>query len=104
MLTPITFQVSDEDGSRDVVVSAPDFVAYEAKFNQPVIKAMSDLSITAYLFLIWNAMHRQKLTDLSFDDWLAKAPTFDRGEAEEPAPLDRKQRPGTSQLSLSSSE
>lgn len=97
MLTPITFQVTDDDGSRDVVVSAPDFVAYEATYNQPVIKALSDLSLTAYLFLIWNAMHRQKLTDVSFDEWLAKAPTFDRGEAEDPVPLDRKPRPGTSQ-------
>ena len=104
MLTPITFQVTDEDGSRDVIVAAPDFVAYEAKYNQPIIKALSDLSYTAYLFLIWNAMHRQGITDASFDDWLAKAPTFDRGDAEDPVPLDRKQRPGTSQRSLLSSE
>lgn len=52
MLTPITFTVSDEAGSRDVTVAAPDFVAYEATYNQPVVKAIQDMSLTAYLFLI----------------------------------------------------
>lgn len=104
MLNPITFVVTDEDGSRDVTVSAPDYVAYEAKFNQPVLKALGDLSMTAYLFLIWNAMTRAKQTELSWEDWLQAAPTFNQGEMSEPAPLGRARRRGPSPVSPSNSE
>jgi hypothetical protein len=104
MLNPITFVVTDEGGSRDVIVSAPDYVAYEAKFNQPVLKALGDLSMTAYLFLIWNAMSRTKQTTLSWEDWLAESPSFDQGEVTEPVPLERRRRRGSSLDSPSNSE
>lgn len=104
MLNPITFKVTDEAGSRDVTVSAPDYVAYEAKFNQPVLRALGDLSMTAYLFLIWNAMRRTKQTELSWDDWLEQAPAFDAGDMQEPVPLGQRRRRGPSQPSPSNLE
>ena len=97
MLTPITFTVSDEAGSRDVTVTAPDFVAYEAAYSQPVVKAIQDMSLTAYLFLIWHALERTGGKPGTFEEWLNTSPQFDAGEAKEPRPLDRKQRPGSSQ-------
>ena len=104
MLNPITFVVTDEGGSREVTCSAPDYVAYEAKFNKPVIKALGDLSMTAYLFLIWHAMTRTKQTTMSWDDWLDESPSFDQGEVSEPVPLGQKRRRGSSPVSPSSSE
>lgn len=89
MLKPVTFTVSADDGSGvAVTASAPDYIAYEMRFNKSVIQGMSDGMWSVYMFIVWHAMHRQGLTALDWDDWLATSPTFDRDvESEEPAPL-----------------
>ena len=97
MLQAATFKVTLDDGSGvEVTASAPDYAAYEERFDKSAPLSMD--RYTFYMFVIWHAMHRQKLTELSWDDWLASAPTFDRDvESEEPAPLEPTPPIGSSQ-------
>ena len=88
MLVPITFAVKLDDGSGvDVTAAAPDYAAYEDRFDRSAPLSLDRYSF--YMFIIWHAMHRQKLTELSYEEWMETAPTFDREvESEEPVPLE----------------
>lgn len=98
MLQPITFTVTQDDGSGvAVTASAPDYVAYEQRFDKSIIDGMSRGIWTTYMFVLWHAMDRQGLTDLSWDAWLASSPKFSREvESEEPRPLEQAAPTGSS--------
>jgi hypothetical protein len=98
MLQPITFNVTSDDGSGvNVTASAPDYVAYEQRFNKSILEGMSSGLWSVYMFILWHAMERQKLTELSWDAWLDTSPTFSREvKSEEPVPLEQEQVPGPS--------
>jgi hypothetical protein len=98
MLQPITFTVTQADGSGvAVTASAPDYVAYEQRFNRSVLEGLSGGLWSVYMFVLWHAMDRQSLTDLSWEAWLDTSPVFQREvKAEEPVPLEPAQPPGPS--------
>lgn len=90
MLQPVTFSVTNADGSGvAVTASAPDYVEYEMRFNRSILQGMSDGLWSVYMFVVWHAMYRQSLTTLNWDEWLATSPTFEREiVSEEPVPLE----------------
>lgn len=98
MLQPITFSVTQDDGSGvSVTASAPDYVAYEQRFDKSIITGMNSGLWSVYMFVVWHAMQRQSLTDLSWEAWLDTSPVFARDvKAEEPVPLEQAQPPGPS--------
>lgn len=92
MLPPLTMQVSSNDGeSWDVIETTPqDYVDYEQKFKQSALVGWSEGLWSFYMFVLWNAMSREKRTELTWPEWLAAQPVFKRDvKVEEPAPLDR---------------
>lgn len=59
-----------DNTSKDVLCSAPDFVAFEDKFNLSITRLEKEMKFTHLLYLGWHAMHRQKQTALDFDAWV----------------------------------
>ena len=101
MLQPISFTVTmgDESGVT-VTASAPDYVAYEQTFNKSILEGMQHGLWSVYMYVIWHAMFRQALTTLTWDDWLATSPIFDRElKSEEPLPLEPEAPIGSSPVS-----
>lgn len=103
MLNPVTFTITDEAGVRSEITAAhPDYVAYEAKFDKPIIESMQRGMVSAYLFLAWSAMKRGGSTQLAFDAWLENPPSVDiEAKATEPVPLEQTPPPGPSPASPS---
>jgi hypothetical protein len=103
MLNPVTFTITDDAGVRSEITAAhPDYVAYEAKFDKPIIESMQRGMVSCYMFLAWSAMKRQGATQLAFDSWLENPPEVDiEAKATEPAPLDPTPPRGPSPASLS---
>jgi hypothetical protein len=67
----ISLRIDFADGtSKDVVCSAPDFVAFEDKFNLSITRLDKEMKFTHLLFLGWNTLHRQKQTALDFEAWV----------------------------------
>lgn len=97
MLQAASFTVTLDDGSGvEVTASAPDYAAYEERFDKSAPLSMD--RYTFYMFVIWHAMFRQKLTELTWDEWLETNPTFDRRAGnEEPPPLEQAAPTGSSQ-------
>jgi hypothetical protein len=97
MLNPITFTVDAESGPLTVTASGPDYAAYEDRYDRSVVTSLSEGRYNCYMFIVWHAMHRQKLTDLTFDDFLATTPQFGAPEkAEEIVPLESTAPTGSS--------
>lgn len=72
----ITLRIDFVDGTnKDVLCSAPEFVAFEDKFNLSITRLEKELKFTHLLFMGWHAMHRQKLTTLDFDAWVETVDT-----------------------------
>jgi hypothetical protein len=89
MLNPITFTVEAESGPLTVTAGGSDYAAYEDRFDKPIITAMAGGQYRAYVFLVWHAMHRQKLTELTYEEFLDTTPQFHSPESvEEIVPLE----------------
>jgi hypothetical protein len=86
MLNPITFSVEGESGPLLVTANGLDYAAYEDQFDRAVINDISAGRYKCWLYLVWHAMHRQGMTDKSFDDFLADAPSFGAPERIEDVP------------------
>lgn len=70
-MNPITLHITYLDGSTaDASASAPDFVAFERKFELSVQTFSKDVRLEYLLFLAWNALNRRKETKLDFDEWI----------------------------------
>lgn len=98
MLQAITFSVTKEDGSTiPVTAGAPEYAAYEERFNRSIVLAMNESMWSAYTFVLWHAMSRQGLTDLDWQAFLASDPQWGRElVSEEPRPLERTAPTGSS--------
>lgn len=67
----ISLRIDFADGTtKDVVCSAPDFVAFEDRFNLSITRLDKEMKFTHLLFLGWTASRRQKLTSLDFEPWV----------------------------------
>jgi hypothetical protein len=67
----ISLRIDFADGStKDVVCSAPDFVAFEDRFNLSITRLDKEMKFTHLLFLGWTASHRMKATALDFESWV----------------------------------
>jgi hypothetical protein len=88
MLKPITFSVEGESGPVTVTASGPDYLAYEERFNLSVLSALGERRYSAWLFLVWHAMHRQGLTEKDWAAFVVETPMFEPGEPEEIVPLE----------------
>jgi homogentisate 1,2-dioxygenase len=88
MLKPITFTVDVGSGPLKVTASGPDYIAYETTFGASVLTALSERRYAAWLFLVWHALNRQKLSEMTWDEFVASTPEFASGEPEEIVPLE----------------
>ena len=70
-MNPITLHIEYSDGSKaEAVAAAPDFVAFEAKFDKSVQSFSTDVRLTYLFFLAWNSLKRRKETALDFEAWV----------------------------------
>lgn len=81
--------VSYSDGSgADVVVSAPDLVAFEREFDRSVARFQSEVKFTDICWLAWHRLKRDGKAG-EFDAWLEGIEGVDIADASEPVPLDK---------------
>lgn len=67
---------------KEITCSASDLVAFEDKFNISVSKIAEDTKLSHLLFLAWHSEHRNKVTDLEFDAWVATVAEIGAGETD----------------------
>jgi hypothetical protein len=66
----LTLRIEFADGTyKDVLVSAPDMVAFEDKYDISIAK-LDDPKMGWLLFLAWHSEKRKKQTDKEFEAWL----------------------------------
>lgn len=64
------FEVTYAGGTTEkVICGAPDFIAFESKFDISITQLKNDQRFSWLAFLVWNALRRTKKTDKTFDDW-----------------------------------
>lgn len=86
MLNPITFTVEAESGPLTVTASGLDYAAYEDRFDKPAIQGIAEGRYKCWVFLVWHAMERQELTEVTFEEFLASTPQFGAPEKVEEVP------------------
>jgi hypothetical protein len=93
----INLRVAYNDGKNvDVLCSAPDFVAFEEKFDRSVAKLEKEFRLTDLLWLAWHALNRKKQSDLSWEKWLEVVDDIDATEDNGPiVPLESKANIGS---------
>jgi hypothetical protein len=70
-MNPITLHVEYADGTTaEAIATAPDFVAFEAKFDKSIQSFSNDVRLTYLFFIAWNSLNRRKETKLGFDAWV----------------------------------
>lgn len=97
MLNPITFTVQGESGPLAVVANGLDYAAYEDAYDKAALPAIAEGRYKTWTFLVWHAMHRQGMTPLSFDEFLASSPDYGVADASEDElpPLESTARTGS---------
>ena len=66
----LTLRIEFADGThKDVLVSAPDMVAFEDKYDVSIAQ-LDDPKMGWLLFLAWHSEKRKKQTDKEFEAWL----------------------------------
>jgi hypothetical protein len=82
-------KVTYNDGSgADVLVSAPDLVAFEREFDRSVARFESEIKFTDICWLAWHKLNRDGSAG-EFDKWLENLDGVEVAEANEPVPLDK---------------
>lgn len=77
------------DGSvADVVISAPDFVAFETKYDRSVARFATEIKFTDICWLAWHRLHRDKKAG-EFEAWLDTIDGVNLEETEDIVPLDK---------------
>jgi hypothetical protein len=77
------------DGSvADVVISAPDFVAFETKYDRSVARFATEIKFTDICWLAWHRLHRDKKAG-EFEPWLETIDGVNLEESEDIVPLDK---------------
>lgn len=70
-MNPITLHIVYSDGSKvTTTANAPDFVAFESKYDKSVQSFATDVRLTYMFFLAWHSLKRTAKTDVDFDAWL----------------------------------
>jgi hypothetical protein len=70
-MNPINLHVSFVDGTElDALASAPDYIAFESKFDKSVQAFATDTRLTYMVFLAWSFANRTGKTKLDFDAWV----------------------------------
>lgn len=81
--------VTYTDGAgADVVVSAPDLVAFEREFDRSVARFESEVRFTDIVWLAWHCLKRQGKAG-EFDAWLETVDGVEVSDISEPVPLDK---------------
>ena len=66
----LTLRIEFADGTqKDILVSAPDMVAFEDKYNVSIAK-LDEPKMSWLLFLAWHSEKRRKQTDKDYETWL----------------------------------
>ena len=82
-------KVEYADGSVvDVVISAPDYVAFETKYDRSVARFATEIKFTDICWLAWHRLHRDKKAG-EFEAWLDTIDGVSLEETEEIVPLDK---------------
>ena len=85
----MNLHVTYTDGSgADVIVSAPDLVAFEREFDRSVARFESEVRFTDICWLAWHRLHREKQAG-DFTDWLDGLDGVEVKDIGEPVPLDK---------------
>jgi hypothetical protein len=70
-MNPITLHITLSDGSKvTAVATAPDFVAFEAKFDKSVQTFVTDVRLTYLFFMAWHSLKRNGEIESEFEVWL----------------------------------
>jgi len=88
MLNPITLVIERPSGPLEVTSSGLDYEAYEDTFDRSALLDLSNGRYKFYCFIVWHAMHRQGLTDQTFEQFVASSPVFGQPKVEEVVPLE----------------
>jgi hypothetical protein len=79
------FEVVYVDGNKDkVICGAPDFIAFEQKFEIAITRLQNDPRFSYLAFLVWNSLRRNKKTDKSFEDWCETIEVINGDETNDP--------------------
>lgn len=82
-------KVEYADGSvADVVISAPDFVAFETKYDRSVARFATEIKFTDICWLAWHRLHRDKKAG-EFEAWLDTIDGVNLEETEDIVPLEQ---------------
>lgn len=65
-----------------VSVQMPDMLKFEEKFSISISALEKEQKLTYIVFLAWAALHRQKLTDKSYDDFVELVALVTASEAD----------------------
>ena len=65
-----------------VSVQMPDMLKFEEKFSISISALEKEQKLTYIVFLAWAALHRQKLTDKPFDDFIDTVALVTASEAD----------------------
>lgn len=66
----LPFEVTYADGNTEkVICGAPDFIAFENKFEVSITKLKDDQRFGWLAFLVWNALRRSNKTDKTYEAW-----------------------------------
>jgi hypothetical protein len=77
----MNLRVAYNDGKNvEVICSAPDFVAFEEKFDRSVAKLEKEFRLTDLLWLAWHSLNRKKQSELSWEKWLEVVEDIDTTE------------------------
>jgi hypothetical protein len=84
----MNMKVTYNDGAGvDVVVSAPDLVAFEREFDRSVARFESEVKFTDICWLAWHKLNRDKKAG-GFDEWLETLDGVEIADSSEPVPLE----------------
>ena len=76
----INLQVEIDGKTTEVVANAADMVAFESKYDISVAQLGQNPKMSYMLYLAWHSLHRQKQTELKFEDWLNEVDSVGAGE------------------------
>lgn len=65
-----------------VSVQMPDMLKFEEKFSLSIAALEKEQKLTYIVFLAWAALHRQKLTDKPYDDFVELVALVTASEAD----------------------
>jgi chromosome condensin MukBEF MukE localization factor len=85
----MNLNVTYNDGTgADVIVSAPDLVAFEREFDRSVARFAAEIRFTDICWLAWHKLNRDGSAG-EFDKWLENLDGVEVKDSSDPVPLDK---------------